>query len=69
MSLKPEPGIPFPSHYFSDPTDSAIEEAARHGVELGTAAAGLQAFQRASAEGHGSEDMSTVIEPLRNSRK
>jgi 3-hydroxyisobutyrate dehydrogenase len=43
----------------------AIEEAARHGVELGAAAAALRAFKRASAEGHGSEDMSTVVEPLR----
>lgn len=43
----------------------AIEEAARHGIELGTAAAGLRAFERASVEGHGSEDISTVVEPLR----
>jgi 3-hydroxyisobutyrate dehydrogenase len=43
----------------------AIEEARRHGVRLETAAAGLSAFRRASAEGHGGDDMSSVVEPLR----
>ena len=43
----------------------AIEEARRRGVTLETAAAGLSAFRRASAEGHGADDMSSVIEPLR----
>ncbi len=43
----------------------AIDEGRRHGIALETAAAGLAAFRRASAEGHGAEDMSSVVEPLR----
>jgi 3-hydroxyisobutyrate dehydrogenase len=47
----------------------AIEEARRHGVTLETAAAGLSAFRRASAEGHGADDMSSVVEPLRRAAR
>jgi 3-hydroxyisobutyrate dehydrogenase len=47
----------------------AIEEARRLGVTLETAAAGLSAFRRASAEGHGGDDMSSVVEPLRRTAR
>jgi 3-hydroxyisobutyrate dehydrogenase len=47
----------------------AIDEARRHGVTLETAAAGLSAFRRASAEGHGADDMSSVVEPLRRTAR
>jgi len=47
----------------------AIEEARRHGVTLETAAAGLSAFRRASAEGYGADDISSVIEPLRRAAR
>jgi 3-hydroxyisobutyrate dehydrogenase len=47
----------------------AIEEARRHGVTLETAAAGLSAFRRASAEGHGADDMSSVVEPMRRAAR
>jgi 3-hydroxyisobutyrate dehydrogenase len=43
----------------------AIAEAQRYGVPLETAKAAVAAFHRASAEGHGAEDMSSVVEPLR----
>jgi 3-hydroxyisobutyrate dehydrogenase len=43
----------------------AFEEARRLGITLETAAAGLNAFRRASAAGHGGDDMSSVVEPLR----
>ena len=43
----------------------AIAEGQRHGVRLETAAAGLEAFRRASQQGHGSEDIASVAEPLR----
>jgi 3-hydroxyisobutyrate dehydrogenase len=42
----------------------AIEEGRRRGVPLGTAGAALSAFYRASAEGQGADDMSSVVEPL-----
>jgi 3-hydroxyisobutyrate dehydrogenase len=47
----------------------AIEEARRHGITLETAAAALSEFRRASAEGHGGNDMSSVIEPLRRAAR
>jgi 3-hydroxyisobutyrate dehydrogenase len=43
----------------------AIAEAHTGGIELVTAAAALEVFQRASASGHGAQDMAAVIEPLR----
>jgi 3-hydroxyisobutyrate dehydrogenase len=43
----------------------AIEEARLHGVALETAKAALGTFRRASEQGHGAEDMSSVVEPLR----
>ena len=47
----------------------AIDEAARHGVRLDTAGAALRAFERASDEGHGWDDIASVVEPLRTSGK
>jgi 3-hydroxyisobutyrate dehydrogenase len=47
----------------------AIEEARRHGITPETAAAALSEFRRASAEGHGGNDMSSVIEPLRRAAR
>ena len=44
----------------------AIEEARRLDLALETAAAGLAAFRRASAEGLGAKDMSSIVEPLRS---
>ncbi len=44
----------------------AIEAARREGVALETAKAGLAVFRAASAQGHGAEDMSSVVEHLRN---
>jgi 3-hydroxyisobutyrate dehydrogenase len=43
----------------------AIAEARQLGLGLATAAAALRDFQRASRDGHGAEDMSAVVEPLR----
>ncbi|MEP6492046.1 MAG: NAD(P)-dependent oxidoreductase [bacterium] len=44
----------------------SIKEGDRNGVRLSTAAAALGAFDRAIASGHGTEDFSAVIEPLRD---
>lgn len=44
----------------------AMEEAARHGVSLQTAAATLDIFERAVAEGHGEQDFAAIVEPLRH---
>jgi 3-hydroxyisobutyrate dehydrogenase len=43
----------------------AIQEGGKLSVELITATAALEEFQRAIATGHGEKDMSAVIEPLR----
>ena len=43
----------------------ALKEAERSGVSLATARPTLDAFQRATAAGHGLQDFSAVIEPLR----
>jgi 3-hydroxyisobutyrate dehydrogenase len=43
----------------------AIAEGGRLSVELMTAAAALERFQRAIAAGHGEKDMAAIIEPLR----
>lgn len=44
----------------------AIDEAERHGVHLSSAQSARGAFERAVVAGHGLEDFSAVIEPLRN---
>jgi 3-hydroxyisobutyrate dehydrogenase len=43
----------------------AMKEGERSGVTLTTAAAALAAFKQAMAAGHGDEDFSSVVEPLR----
>jgi 3-hydroxyisobutyrate dehydrogenase len=43
----------------------AIEEARRRGVALETGAAALDAFRAACTEGHGEQDLASVVEPLR----
>ncbi len=47
----------------------AIEEGRRLGVALETASAALKEFRHASSEGHGAEDMSSVVEPLRRAAR
>ncbi len=44
----------------------AFAEGRRHGVSLATVAAALQVLERALADGHGDEDSSALVEPLRN---
>ena len=44
----------------------AAQEGERRGVHLSTARAALGDFERATAAGHGMQDFSAVIEPLRN---
>ena len=44
----------------------AIQEGGKLSVELLTAAAALQEFQRAIAAGHGQKDIAAVVEPFRN---
>jgi 3-hydroxyisobutyrate dehydrogenase len=43
----------------------ALQEAKQHGVPFDTAAATLRIFERALAAGHGDEDFSAIVEPLR----
>lgn len=43
----------------------ALHEAQKHGCALATAAAALQAFERATGAGYGDRDIAAVIEPLR----
>lgn len=43
----------------------ALGEGRRHGVPLSTAASALELYQQAIAGGHGEEDFSVVVEPLR----
>jgi 3-hydroxyisobutyrate dehydrogenase len=43
----------------------AIAEGQRHGVRLATAATALDSLAKAVAAGHGDEDFSAVVEPLR----
>ena len=43
----------------------SLKEAERRGVHLSTARAALAAFERAVAAGHGMQDLSAVVEPLR----
>jgi 3-hydroxyisobutyrate dehydrogenase len=43
----------------------ALGEGRRHGVSLFTAASALDLYQQAIAGGHGDEDFSVVVEPLR----
>ena len=44
----------------------AIQEGGNHGIALETAAAALNVFQTGIAAGLGDQDMSVIIEPLRN---
>ena len=44
----------------------AFAEGRRHGLSLATVAAALQVLERALADGHGDEDFSALVEPLRN---
>lgn len=46
--------------------DYAHADAAENGVSLTTAATAIALFERAIAAGYGEEDMSSVVEPLRN---
>jgi len=55
----------FSVHLMAKDLTYAIDEAARHGIRLDTAAAALRAFQRALDEGHGWDDIASVVEPLR----
>ena len=43
----------------------SLKEAAERGVNLSTARAALEAFERAAASGLGMQDVSAVVEPLR----
>jgi 3-hydroxyisobutyrate dehydrogenase len=43
----------------------AIGEASQHSLDLSTAARALEVFNRAVQDGHGDEDISAVVEPLR----
>ena len=43
----------------------AIEEGGKLSLELMTARAALEDFQRAIATGHGEKDIAAVVEPLR----
>ena len=43
----------------------ALGEGRRHGVSLSTAAPHALVYGRAIASGHGEEDFSVVVEPLR----
>ena len=58
----------FSVHLMAKDLTYAIEEAKRHGVRLDTAAAALRAFERASEQGHGWDDIASVVEPLRAER-
>jgi 3-hydroxyisobutyrate dehydrogenase len=46
----------------------AIAEGGARGLSPATAAAALEVFQSALAAGHGEQDMSAVVEPLRKRR-
>ena len=43
----------------------ALQEGVKLSLELRTAAAALERFQRGVAAGHGDQDMAAVIEPIR----
>jgi 3-hydroxyisobutyrate dehydrogenase len=43
----------------------AVAEGRRHGLSLSTAATALRLFEQAIAAGHGEQDFSAVVEPLR----
>jgi 3-hydroxyisobutyrate dehydrogenase-like beta-hydroxyacid dehydrogenase len=43
----------------------SLKEAEQRGVRLSTAQSALEAFERAVASGRGMQDVSAVIEPLR----
>jgi 3-hydroxyisobutyrate dehydrogenase-like beta-hydroxyacid dehydrogenase len=43
----------------------AIAEGGKNSVELGTAAAALDSFQKSIAAGHGEKDIAAVVEKFR----
>jgi 3-hydroxyisobutyrate dehydrogenase-like beta-hydroxyacid dehydrogenase len=43
----------------------AAQAAERHHVRLASALSALEAYQRAIAGGHGTEDFAAVVEPIR----
>ncbi len=47
----------------------SVEEGERHGVPMSSARSALETFQRAAKTGHGMQDFSAVIEPLRDAAK
>jgi hypothetical protein len=51
-----------------EPIQYAHEVAAKDGVELATAASAWPLFEQSVEEGHGNQDLSTVVEPLHNDR-
>jgi 3-hydroxyisobutyrate dehydrogenase-like beta-hydroxyacid dehydrogenase len=46
----------------------AILEGGNCGIDMETAAAALKVFQRGINTGHGDQDMSAIVEPLRAGR-
>lgn len=55
----------FPLRLMAKDLNYAIQEGGKLSVELITAKAALEQFQRALAIGHGDEDMAAVVEPFR----
>ncbi len=47
----------------------AVREGGGFSVELVTAKAALEGFQRAIAAGHGVKDIAAVVEPMRGNRQ
>jgi len=59
----------FPLRLMAKDLGYAIQEGRKLSVELTTAAAALEDFQRAIAAGHGEKDIAAVVEPLRSLKK
>ena len=55
----------FPLRLMAKDLAYASQEGRRHSLDLTTVATALEVFKKAIAAGHGDEDMSAVIEPLR----
>jgi 3-hydroxyisobutyrate dehydrogenase len=55
----------FPLRLMAKDLGYAIQEGRKLSIELTTAAAALEDFQRAIAAGHGEKDIAAVVEPLR----
>jgi 3-hydroxyisobutyrate dehydrogenase len=47
----------------------ACQEGERHAIDMTTAAAALNVFQRAIDAGYGDKDVSAVVEPFRSGKK